>query len=174
MKPDELFQLGKIVRTFGSKGEVMFQVNSETLASLKKLESVFVSINGNLVPFFIEQIQPRPKNQALVKFMDTDSTDDADLLAGCDIYIPTALLPKPKKEQLYGNEIEGYSVTDARLGAIGTVRTILELPQQSLLAIDFNGKEILIPIVEEIIKKVDSRKKEISIEAPEGLIELYL
>ena len=145
MKQDELFQLGKIVRTFGSKGEVVFQVDTEILSQIKKLESVFLKINENLVPFFIEHLQLRPKDQAMVKFMDVDSTEDASLLAGCEIYIPLEMLPKPKGTQLYSIEIEGYTVIDAHHGETGTVRTVLEMPQQSLLAIDFNGKEILVP-----------------------------
>ncbi len=174
MKLDELFQLGKIVRTFGTKGEVVFQVDAEILSQIKKLESVFLKINENLVPFFIEQLQPRPKGQAMVKFMDVDSTEEASLLAGCDIYIPLGILPKQKGAQLHSVEIEGFTVIDAVRGETGTVRTVLEMPQQSLLAIDFNGKEILIPIVDEIVKKIDRKTKTIYIEAPEGLIELYL
>ncbi len=174
MKQDELFQLGKIVRTFGSKGEVVFQIDAEILSRIKKLESVYLKINENLVPFFIEILQTRPKGQAMVKFFDVDSTEDASPLAGCDIFIPLTLLPKQKGTTLYSIEIEGYTVIDAIHGETGTVRTVLEMPQQALLAIDFNGKEILVPIVDEIVKKIDRKKKVIYIEAPEGLIELYL
>ncbi len=174
MKQDELFQLGKIVRTFGSKGELVFQVDTEILDRIKKLESVFVKLNENLVPFFIERLERRPKSQAIVKLMDVDSTDDATLLAGCLIFIPAAILPKPAGSKLSPYEIEGFTVIDAVRGETGTVRAVLEMPQQSLLAIDFNGKEILVPIVEEIVKKVDRKKKLIFIEAPEGLIDLYL
>jgi len=174
MKQDELFQLGKIVRTFGSKGEVVFQVDAEMLAQIKKTESVYLKINENLVPFFIEHLQPRSKGQAMVKFLDVDSTEDATSLSGCDIFIPIAMLPKQKGTQLFSIEIEGYSVIDATRGETGTFRTVLELPQQSLMAIDFNGKEILVPIVDEIVKKIDRKKKVIYIDAPEGLIELYL
>lgn len=174
MKKDELFQLGKIVRTFGSKGEVVFQADPEILSRIKKLESVFLSINENLVPFFIELLQPRPKGQAIVKFIDIDSSEDASHLAGCEIYIPWAMMPKQKGTKLYSIEIEGFSVIDAIRGETGTVRTVLEMPQQALLAIDFEGKEILIPIVDEIVKKIDRKTKTIHIEAPEGLIELYL
>jgi len=174
MKQDELFQLGKIVRTFGSKGELIFQVDTEIFSQIKKLESVFLNINENLVPFFIELIQPKSKGQVLVKFLDVNDTDDALQLAGCAAFIPRNLLPKQKGAQLYSYDIDGFSVVDAKHGEIGTVSHVLELPQQSLLAIDFNGKEILVPIVEEIIKKVDRKKKTIQIDAPEGLIELYL
>jgi 16S rRNA processing protein RimM len=153
---------------------VVFQVDAEILARLKKLESVYLKINENLVPFFIELLQPKAKGQAMVKFLDVDSTEDASLLAGCDIFIPIALLPKQNGSQLYSIEIEGYTVIDANQGETGTVRTVLEMPQQALLAIDFNGKEILVPIVDEIVKKIDRKNKTIYIDAPEGLIELYL
>ncbi len=174
MKQDELFLLGKIVRTFGSKGELIFQVDTEILSRIKKLESVFLKINENLVPFFIEQLQIRPKKQALVKFFDLDSTEEANQLSGSEIYIPLTILPKHKGSEIYSIEIEGYTVIDSVCGEIGFVRTVLEMPQQALLAIDFNGKEILIPVVDEIVKKVDRKTKTIHIEAPEGLIELYL
>ena len=174
MKQDELFQLGKIVRTFGTKGEVIFQIDSEILSRIKKLESVYLKINENLIPFFIELLQPKAKGQALVKFLDVDSTDESSLLSGCDIFIPIAQLPKQKGTQLFSVEIEGYTVIDAIRGETGTVRTVLEMPQQALLAIDFNGKEILVPIVDEIVKKIDRKTRTIHIEAPEGLIDLYL
>ena len=174
MKQDELFQLGKIVRTFGTKGEVIFQIDSEILSLIKKLESVYLKINENLVPFFIELLQPKAKGQALVKFLDVDSTDESSLLSGCDIFIPIAQLPKQKGTQLFSVEVEGYTVIDAIRGETGTVRTVLEMPQQALLSIDFNGKEILVPIVDEIVKKIDRKTRTIHIEAPEGLIDLYL
>lgn len=173
MKQDELFQLGKIVRTFGTKGEVMFQIDAEIFSRIKKLESVYLKINENLIPFFIELIQPKAKGQVMVKFLDVDNSEDATLLAGCDIYIPIALLPKQKGTQLYSIEIEGYTVIDANRGETGIVRTVLEMPQQALLAIDYKGKEILIPVVDEIVKRIDRKTKKIYIEAPEGLIELY-
>ena len=174
MKQDELFLLGKVVRTFGSKGELVFQLDTEILSRIKRLESVFLKINENLVPFFIELLQPRPKNQALVKLMDIETSDDASLYAGCEIYIPLAILPKQKGSKLYSQNIEGYSVIDANYGNTGFVNKIIEMPQQFLLSIDLNGKEILVPIVDEIVKNIDHKTKTISIDAPEGLIELYL
>jgi 16S rRNA processing protein RimM len=174
MNKDELFQLGKVVRTFGSKGEVVFQLTSEILTQIKKLESVFLNLNENLVPFFIEQMQSRPKNQLLVKLMDVDSDADATLLAGSEIYIPLAILPKSKQRQLSSSDVDGFLVIDSKLGETGTVLAVIDMPQQSLLSIGFNGKEILVPVVEEIIKKIDRKNKTIYIEAPEGLIDLYI
>ncbi len=174
MKPDELFLLGKIVRSFGPKGELVCQLDAEILSKLKKLESVYLKINEDLVPFFIEYLQPRPKNQAIVKFLDIDTPEEAETLGSCSVYIPNTLLPKRKGVSLQSNEIEGYTVIDAIKGEIGFVSNLLELPQQILLEINFDGKEILVPVVDEIVKSIDSKNKVIHIEAPEGLIDLYL
>jgi 16S rRNA processing protein RimM len=106
--------------------------------------------------------------------MDIETSEDASLLSGCEIYIPMAILPKQKNTGLYPQNIEGYTVIDANRGNTGIVGKIIEMPQQFLLSIDFNGKEILVPIVDEIVKDIDHKAKTIHIEAPEGLIELYL
>jgi len=175
MKQDELFQLGKIVRTFGSKGEVVIQLETDNPNRYKNLESVFIKINENLIPFFIETIQLKLKNQAIVKFLDIDSIGDTALILNCSLFLPIELLPKLKgKNTFYYHEITGYEVIDSHRGAIGIVKSVLELPHQSLLEIAFNEKEILIPIADDIIKKVDKKSRQILIEAPEGLIEIYL
>lgn len=175
MKLDELFQLGKIVRTFGSKGEVVIQLETDSPGRYKNLESVFIKINENLVPFFIEKIQLRLNNQAVIKFLDTDSIDDTSLIMNCSLFLPIDLLPKLKgKNTFYYHEITGYEVIDLNRGSIGTVTSVLELPKQALLEINSNGKEVLIPIADEIIKKIDKKTRQISIEAPEGLIDIYL
>jgi 16S rRNA processing protein RimM len=50
----------------------------------------------------------------------------------------------------------------------------MDLPLQALLQIAFGEKELLVPLVDEIIVKVDRKKKELHIRAPEGLIDFYL
>jgi 16S rRNA processing protein RimM len=173
MKQDELFRAGKIVRTFGSKGEMLCQFNSDTI-SLKKLESVFLKLNENLVPFFIESIQPKTRNQAIIKFHDVNSANDAFELAGSAVFLPLSFRPKSKGSKYDLSAIEGFTVIDHVHGEIGTVSSVLELPEQDLLQIDFKGKEILIPVVDEIVKKIDMKNKIIMVEAPEGLIDIYI
>jgi 16S rRNA processing protein RimM len=90
------------------------------------------------------------------------------------MYLPITELPSLKGNRFYYHEIIGFQVSDQQHGDIGVVEDILELPHQALFQIRFGEKEILIPIVDEIIKKVDRRKKVLLIEAPPGLIEIYL
>ena len=174
MNPDEFFQAGKVVKTSGSSGELIFVLESEIPKKGKKMEPVFILIKGNLVPFFIEKMDSRGKNQAVVKLLDVDNNEDALSLTGSAIYLPKSSKSKKRKSSAFDIDLEGYEVIDDQHGDIGKVLNILELPMQEVLEIEHNGKTILVPLVEEIIQAVDTRKKIIRISAPEGLIDLYL
>jgi 16S rRNA processing protein RimM len=174
MDQSELFELGKVLKTFGSKGEVVVFLDVDNPEKYRKLDSVFIQFNQSLIPFFIENIQLKPKNQAVVKFHDVDHQDDAAMFSGCSLFLPLSGLPKLTGNQFYYHEIVGYEVIDKQKGAIGKVRRILELPHQAMFEIEFEDKEILIPVVDEIILKVDRKLKQLRIDAPEGLIDMYL
>jgi 16S rRNA processing protein RimM len=83
-------------------------------------------------------------------------------------------LPPLEGNKFYFHEIKDFRVVDVAHGKIGVVDGVLDLPQNPLIKIIFKEKEILIPITDDIIKKVDRKNKEISIDAPDGLIDIYL
>lgn len=172
MNPDELSRIGKIVKTFGTKGEVIFSLENTKPEWLRKTESVFIRFGGNLVPFFISDSSPRPNNQAVVKFDDIDSVEEAAELSGGEILVPSAILPKKKVRGLEKNEVFDFKVIDQDKGLIGFVTGILDLSEQSLLQVTSDNKEILIPVTEVFITKIDKKSKSIYINVPEGLIDL--
>ena len=174
MNQDEFFQAGKVVRSSGSAGELVFILDTENIPRNKKLESVFIQIQGNLIPFFIDSFRIKNSNQALVKLLDVNSVEEMTPLLGCSIFLLNSLKSGKKQKKSFDFNLIGFSVLDQVYGEIGTVVNIIELPMQELLEIDFNGKQILIPLVDEIIKGIDKKRKVIMIEAPEGLIGIYL
>ena len=88
--------------------------------------------------------------------------------------LPVSLLPRLEGNKFYYHEITGFAVIDKNHGNIGLLKSVLDLPRQSLLQIQHGEKEILVPLTDEILLKVDREKKELQIDAPEGLIEIYL
>ena len=72
------------------------------------------------------------------------------------------------------NEVTVYLVVDEEKGELGKVNEIIEYPTQSIIQIIRDGKEILIPIHDDIIKDVNRDEKKIYISAPSGLIDMYL
>ena len=99
---------------------------------------------------------------------------EAQALAGHDLYLPLDLLPELTGNQFYFHEVTGFKVIDVEKGEIGIIQSIIEYPAQPLFSIMNGDKEILIPVIDPIIKKVDREQRTITIEAPNGLIDLYL
>jgi 16S rRNA processing protein RimM len=173
MNKNDYFNLGVITKTFGKNGEVIFFLDVANPQDFIDLEMVFIEINQKLVPFFIENIKIRG-NYATVKLEDISSPEKAQFFVKLRLFLPVDVLPELSNEKFYFHEILGFTVEDENHGNIGIINDVLELPEQSLLQIFYKKKEILIPIVDEIVKSVDSDNKIVYISAPEGLIELYL
>ena len=140
----------------------------------KKLESVYLDVYGERIPFFITDIELKTRNSAIFSFADVISSDEAEEYLGREMYLPMTTLPALSGKQFYFHEVEGFTVIDVRYGNLGIVENILDLNQQALFQIRSGEKEILIPVVDQIIKKVDREKKILNIEAPEGLIDIYI
>ncbi len=173
MEKKDCFYFGKIYRPHGYKGELKIYIDADDPEAYGKLDMIFVDIKKNFVPFFIERIHFE-NNKANLKLQDIDTIEQAERMAGCELYLPLELLGKLRGNKFYYHEVIGFKVIDEIKGDIGTIDRVLDLPNNPLLLVIFNNKEILIPITDEIIQKVDRKKKEIQIRAPEGLIDIYL
>jgi 16S rRNA processing protein RimM len=174
MKKEECFYLGKVVSKFSFKGEVLVKLDTDEPESYTKMESVFVNYNNNLVPFFIEKCSLHKSDLLRIKFEDVDSDEGADDLMKAELYLPLTLLPKLEGTQFYYHEIIGFTIIDAVFGEVGIIKAINDTTAQALFEIDRNGIEILIPMNDEFIDKIDRESKTITVHTPEGLIDLYL
>lgn len=174
MQKEDCFYLGKIVSKFSFKGEVLVKLETDDPEIYEEMESVFVEYNNNLVPFFIERCKLHKSELLRVKFEDVDSEEDADDLMKSTLYLPLDLLPELDENQFYFHDIIGYQVEDLKKGPIGTITAINDMTSQALFEIDFDGNQILIPIIDSFIHKLDKEQKLLIVDAPEGLIDLYL
>jgi 16S rRNA processing protein RimM len=173
MNKNECFNLGYISKTVGNKGELLMIFDVDDVKRYKKLESVFVEINKELVPFFITAIELRG-NGAKVSFDGVNTTERAEQITGTSLYLPLSFLPPLKGKKFYYHEVLGFKVNDKNHGDIGIIENILDYPTQALFQIKKENKEILIPVKEEFIISIDRSAKAIAVNAPEGLIDIYL
>jgi 16S rRNA processing protein RimM len=174
MRREDCFYLGKIVRKHSFKGEVVVKLDTDEPEIYKNLESVFVALGNDLVPFFIVESLLQKGNQLRVAFEDVHDEEDADALMGSELFLPLEFLPKLQGNKFYFHEIIGFQISDVNYGRIGIIAGVNDSSAQPLFEIDANGKEVLIPMTDDFIKKIDREKSEIIVETPEGLIDLYL
>jgi 16S rRNA processing protein RimM len=173
MKKEDCYQLGSIVRLHGFKGEVSILLDVSSPKEYQKLESVYVEINEQLVPFFIQSIQLTNKNFARVQFEGISSEAEAKSIVQCKLFLPLEVLPVLKGNSFYDHEVIGFTVFDEKKGKIGTIRQIIDLPNNPLIEIAHQEIEILVPLRKDTVYKLERNKKEMYIQTPEGLIDLY-
>ena len=174
MKKEDCFYLGKIVKKYSFKGELLAKLDTDQPELYDNLEAIFIDLRGNLVPFFIESSQLHKSDLLRIKFEDIDTEVDAETLLKSELYLPLELLPKLEGNKFYYHEVIGFTIKDVNYGDVGLIKAINDSTAQALFEVDRNGVEILIPMNDEFIIKVDRENKCIEVNTPEGLIDLYL
>lgn len=174
MQIQDCYYLGLIAKLHGFKGEVSLFLDVSNPADYQGLDALYLDMSGQLTPFFIEGFKLKNKGFAAVKFEGIETEEAAIRLLKKKAYLSLEVLPALDQSSFYDHEIIGYKVFDNEKGAIGVVQDVIDMTANPLLQLDFNGTEILVPIFEGLIQKVERKKKELYIQAPEGLIDLYI
>ena len=169
----DFFYLGQITKPFGFKGQLFVYLDTDEPEKYRDLKSVFINFNDEMIPYMIEEFQYRGNNLAVIKFMDIPVEESKNLIKS-ELYLPVSMLPPLTGNKFYFHEVTGYTVIDKEKGNIGFCQSFMDVSRQPIMQVDFNGKEILIPAVDEFFKEIDRKNKTIYIEAPEGLIDIYL
>ncbi|MGB5244744.1 MAG: ribosome maturation factor RimM [Lutimonas sp.] len=174
MQKKDCFYLGKIVKKYSFKGEVILKLDTDSPEIYQDLEFVYVEKGNQLLPFFIESCSAPKADLLRVQFEDVYSEEAADVIVKCAVYLPLKFLPKLEKDQFYYHEIIGTVLHDERFGEVGVILGIDDSTPQPLFIVDHRGTEILIPMIDEFMVKIDKANKTVLVNTPEGLIEMNL
>ncbi len=174
MRKEDCFYLGKIAKKFSFKGEVLAYLDTDEPELYENLESVFVDINETLIPFFIEECSLHKNDFLRIRFEDMSTEEEAEGIMNCGIYLSLKMLPKLEGDKFYFHEVIGFTINDRRLGNIGQIESINDTTAQPLFEVKFNGKEMLVPMIDQFLIKVDRENSVVEMDLPEGLVEMYL
>lgn len=167
-----LSEIAYIVKSHGVDGKVKVKLIKQYDFNKKQSEPVFIQIKGLPVPFFIESAD-KSGNSFIVKFKFTDSIDKAEDLENCRIFTVESELSDSDVVDIE-DKIIGFTVHSDKHGYIGIVKGLNHIPGNPVLEIQNNNIEIFVPFIDEFIKEIDEKKKNMKISPPDGLIELYL
>ena len=173
MNKKNCFQLGTIAKLHGYKGEVSLFMDVSDYSKYLDLEHIFIDMNGALVPFFIDSLKPKNKGFIVLKLEGIDSEEEARTLLKKPVFLPDSYLDHLDEKTFYDHEIIDFLVVDSKIGEIGKVKEVIDLKANPLLSVLQNKKEILIPIFNGLVEKVDRDKNILFINTPEGLLEIY-
>jgi 16S rRNA processing protein RimM len=172
MKQNKFTEIGFIRKASGYKGEVILALHSGDAAVFSSTRFFFIDMDGSVVPFLVEHFSDETGN-AVVKFEDVNSHDSAALLCSRKVYLSTEDVPEIVAESDL-DYLAGYDVIDKINGLLGTVKSVSEMPGQFIVAFEYKGAEILLPLHSETLIKILKRKKELHVILPEGLLDVYI
>ena len=164
--------LGTLTKPYGTKGSLLLRIKDLKAEEIKEWASVFVEIDGLLVPFFIGNFQIKSLDSLILKFEGINSETKARELAMYNVYVRKDQVKRHKKSVKNISGIHGYRVMDRKLGFIGIAGEIMDLAKNPLLIVNIENRELLIPVHEDIIIEINEKDKVINIDAPDGLFEL--
>jgi 16S rRNA processing protein RimM len=168
---DEIFPIGQINKPHGVNGELSFTFSSDVFDT-EEIPYLIMEIEGIPVPFFIEEYRFKTNSTGLIKFQDISSEEAARELNGLTIYVLKKYLDKVENEEIELAYFAGFTLIDVHAGEIGVISEVDETTENTLFVIPKGDDELLIPVGEDYICDIDYDKKIITVDLPEGLLDL--
>jgi 16S rRNA processing protein RimM len=168
-----MIRIGKIAAAHGLQGMVVLTHIVGNAKWMKKGTAIFVEMKkGSYIPYFVAAIKTAGAEECIVGLEDVSEPAAAKKLVGKHVYV--------KEEVVSGYADDtpllwiGFELTDKTKGAIGPIEDVLQTGKQWLAKITYKEKEALVPLVEGIVTKIDIKNRQITVDLPEGLLEVYL
>lgn len=174
MRVEDCFFVGTVVSKYSFKGELLLKLDTDEPDRYQSTETLFLSQDNTLVPYFVVKSSMHKPGLLRLKLEDVSSEEDANLLLKAKAYLPLSELPPLTGNKFYYHEVIGFMVEDNNLGTLGRVTNVNEQTAQATLEIDVSGKTALIPIVDDIILRVDRKNQMLFVSTPPGLVDLYV
>ncbi|HBN02681.1 MAG TPA: hypothetical protein DD396_01410, partial [Bacteroidetes bacterium] len=162
---DSLISIGYISRPHSYKGDVQLTLERK-IVPLKRDDFLFIKIQGQFIPYKMIGIKGKDDEPILtLEFIDTfDKTEE---IIAKEVFTDKEVLPEESELTFIG-----FQVIDKYLGSIGIVQDIVEMPQQLMLLVPYNGELKYIPLVDDFIDYISPEDKEIVLILPDGLLEI--
>lgn len=166
-------KVGYIHKPHGIHGELVIRFQEEYYETLEEYPTLFLEIDNLLVPYFISDDGLRFKSgeSVITRFDWVDSDKKAKDLCGLSVYVNEEDVIEMDGE-MPPHELIGFQLFDETLGLIGEIDDVHDYAGNLLLSVEYQGKEALIPLNEDLIVRVDEELREIELRIPEGLFDL--
>lgn len=172
MQVEDCYQLGYISKTHGLHGHVVAVLDTDNPQEYENLESVFL-LKDLLIPFFLSSLELKG-NKIIARFEDVDSLDKAKELVGLELYLPLSELPELKgNNQYYFHDLLDCEVFENG-SFLGKIEKVYQPSSQFVASVTVRGKELLLPIEDQIFTQVNIKEKRVDVTIPDGLKEIYL
>ena len=174
IKCEDIIEIGEFIKTHGILGEMttLLDVNEDFVSDGCPF---IVDIDGIFVPFFADSMRSRSAHSSLIHLQGVKTDVDAKQFVGKTIYARRSDLLKywDEEEIEEQDDLVGYSIVDTKLGSIGEIVDIDDSTANVLFLVKApSGETIYIPAVNEFVVDIDAENRIITLNLPDGLVDL--
>ena len=167
---EEYLEIGQIVNTFGIKGKVKVVPFTDDITQFDTLKQIYIEKRKNLELFEIEKSNYH-KNMIILKLKGIDTPEQAESLRNCYIKINRKDARKLPEGTYFIVDLIGLDVYTDEEKLLGTLEDIYNAGSSDIYVVRTSeGKQILLPAIKDVIKKVDIENKKVIVHIIEGLI----
>ncbi len=167
-----MLRIGKLVATHGVQGDLILAHITGKAGWLKVGDVLFVALRkGSNIPHFVSKIRRENEEEIILHLEDTDTPESARMLVGKDAFVAEQVLATVSQDSplLW----IGFEAIDEKEGSLGPVDDVYQTAQQWLATVHIQGKEVLLPLVDQTLKKIDIPNRKLYLSLPHGLLEVY-
>lgn len=163
-------EIGQIVNTFGIKGMVKVKPFTDDIRRFDELKTVYVEKNNNQTEYEIEEVKYH-KDMVLIKFKGIDKVEQAEMLRNSYLTVSRDSVEKLEEGRYYIVDLLGLEVYTDEQTLLGTLEDIFNTGSNDIYVVkDKQGKQILLPAIQDVIKQIDIENKKIIVHLLPGLI----
>jgi 16S rRNA processing protein RimM len=166
-------KVGYVQKPHGINGELVIRFQEEYYETLEEYPALFLEIDNLLVPFFIveEGLRFKSSESAITRLEWIDTDKKAKDLCGLSVFVSEDDVIE-FEDEMSTHALVGFQLFGEDMGIVGEIKNVHDYAGNLLLSVDYQGKEVLVPINEELILRIDEDLKEIELSIPEGLFDL--
>lgn len=175
MKREDCIQVGYISKAHGIRGDVKAVFDVFDINEYRKTKVFWGGKKkAPLQALTITTFKPQQKQEVILRIAGISDRDAALDLIGTTLFVAETNLPALPAGHFYYFQVVGFQIVDTQLGPLGTIKDFADGAAHDIIMMDYQGKEVLIPITDQIVGKADFEAKTLSTTLPEGLLETYL
>lgn len=173
-EPVQLIELGRVQKAHGLRGELCIEMHADSPFLFELLSRIYLQLPGKKPrPCVLEAWRPH-NGRALILVDRVQGRDEAEKWRGAEVLARRRDLPEDDEEALRPDDLIGLPVVHVDGGPIGELEDIRDVAGQEMWFIrDHRDNEILLPGVDEFIVEINLEEGVITVDPPEGLLELY-
>jgi 16S rRNA processing protein RimM len=141
-------------------------------SSLKGLEVLFIEVmKDEMLPYFVQSTRIKSENEIYLQLEGIDVKEKTKSLMQKQVWLPEEEFGKYAARSAPISLLGFHILEDQK--DLGEILEVIEQPHQLLCRINLDEKEMLIPLHEKTIKKIDKKKKQVHVVLPDGLLDIY-